>query len=43
MLHFHQIGPDQDAFLDWWRDELADALADFGNTPARQSAKVDVA
>ena len=25
MLHFHQIGPDQQGFLDWWRAELADA------------------
>ena len=28
MLHFHQVGPDQQGFLDWWRDELADALGD---------------
>lgn len=26
-LHFHQVGPDQRGFLDWWRDELAGALA----------------
>jgi hypothetical protein len=28
MLHFHQVGPDQQGFLQWWRDELADAMAD---------------
>ena len=27
MLHVHQIGPDQAGFLDWWRSELADAVA----------------
>jgi hypothetical protein len=27
MLHVHQIGPDQRGFLDWWQQELADALA----------------
>lgn len=37
MLHFHQIGRDQDAFLDWWRDELNDALAAIGSTSARQA------
>src|SRR3954471_12953928 len=30
MLHFHQIGPDQTGFFDWWREELADAIADIG-------------
>jgi len=29
MLHFHQIGPDQDGFLEWWRDELAEAVAEI--------------
>lgn len=27
MIHVHQIGPDQDGFLAWWRDELADAVS----------------
>lgn len=27
-LHFHQIGPDQEGFIDWWRTEVADALTD---------------
>jgi G6PDH family F420-dependent oxidoreductase len=31
MLHFHQVGPDQHGFMEWWRDELADALAGIGN------------
>jgi len=31
MLHFHQVGPDQRGFLDWWIEELADALADVGS------------
>lgn len=26
-LHFHQIGPDQAGFLDWWTDELSGAVA----------------
>jgi G6PDH family F420-dependent oxidoreductase len=26
-LYFHQIGPDQDGFFDFWRDELQPALA----------------
>jgi G6PDH family F420-dependent oxidoreductase len=25
-LHFHQIGPDQQGFIEWWRDEMADTL-----------------
>lgn len=25
-LHFHQIGPDQRGFIDWWRDEMSEAL-----------------
>ena len=29
MLHFHQIGPDQHGFLEWWRDELAEAVAEI--------------
>lgn len=29
-IHFHQIGPDQQGFLDWWRDELQDALSSIG-------------
>ena len=28
MLHLHQIGPDQEGFFTWWREELADALSD---------------
>ena len=31
MLHFHQVGSDQQGFMEWWRDELADALASIGN------------
>jgi coenzyme F420-dependent glucose-6-phosphate dehydrogenase len=27
-LHFHQIGPDQRGFIDWWRTEMADALSE---------------
>lgn len=27
-IHLHQIGPDQKGFFGWWREELADALAD---------------
>lgn len=27
-LHFHQIGPDQRGFVEWWRSEVADALAE---------------
>jgi len=26
-LHLHQIGPDQEGFLRWWRTDLADELA----------------
>ena len=26
MLHFHQVGPDQQGFLDWWQKELAEAV-----------------
>ncbi len=29
-LHFHQVGPDQQGFIDWWRDELADAVSAVG-------------
>ena len=25
-LHFHQVGPDQRGFIDWWRHELRAAL-----------------
>jgi coenzyme F420-dependent glucose-6-phosphate dehydrogenase len=28
-LHFHQVGPDQEGFLDFWERELAPALADL--------------
>jgi coenzyme F420-dependent glucose-6-phosphate dehydrogenase len=31
MLHFHQIGADQDGFVDWWKRELADAVAKIGS------------
>jgi hypothetical protein len=34
MLHIHQIGPDQRGFLDWWREELADAVAEVGTAQA---------
>jgi coenzyme F420-dependent glucose-6-phosphate dehydrogenase len=27
-IHFHNVGHDQDPFLEWWRKELADALGD---------------
>lgn len=27
MVHFHQIGPDQDGFMEWWRNELSGAVA----------------
>ena len=30
MLHFHQIGSDQQGFIDWWRNELGDALSALG-------------
>ena len=26
-LYFHQIGPHQDVFFDYWRDELQPALS----------------
>jgi hypothetical protein len=26
-LHFHQIGPDQEGFIDYWRRELRAALS----------------
>jgi coenzyme F420-dependent glucose-6-phosphate dehydrogenase len=29
-LYFHQIGPDQDGFFGFWRDELHPALTDLG-------------
>jgi G6PDH family F420-dependent oxidoreductase len=29
MLHMHQIGPDQQGFLEWWQQDLADALAEI--------------
>jgi hypothetical protein len=25
-IHFHQVGPDQRGFLDFWRSTLADSL-----------------
>lgn len=28
-LYFHQIGPDQHGFIDFWHDELRPALARF--------------
>jgi G6PDH family F420-dependent oxidoreductase len=31
MLHIHQIGPDQRGFLEWWQEELADAVAGLGD------------
>jgi len=31
-LHFHQVGPRQVEFLNWWRDELADELAAIGSS-----------
>jgi coenzyme F420-dependent glucose-6-phosphate dehydrogenase len=37
MLHFHQIGPDQNRFLDWWRNELSDAVGDIGTDGASVS------
>lgn len=37
MLHVHQIGPDQEGFFSWWRDELADALN--GIEAPRQAAE----
>ena len=38
MLHFHQIGQDQQGFLDWWQQELSDALADVGRARAGKRA-----
>ena len=38
MLHFHQIGPDQQAFLDWWQVELADALNASANGRQRSTS-----
>jgi G6PDH family F420-dependent oxidoreductase len=29
-IYFHQIGPDQRGFFDFWREELRPALGDFG-------------
>ncbi len=31
MLHFHQIGSDQQGFLDWWQAELGEAVTAVGN------------
>jgi G6PDH family F420-dependent oxidoreductase len=31
MLHIHQIGPDQQGFLEWWREELSGALDGLGD------------
>jgi hypothetical protein len=25
-IHFHQVGPDQRGFVEFWRSELSDAL-----------------
>ncbi len=30
-VYFHQIGPDQHGFFDFWQDELQPALADFAD------------
>jgi coenzyme F420-dependent glucose-6-phosphate dehydrogenase len=35
-LHFHQVGPDQRGFLEWWREELSDALSDVSAAPSNR-------
>lgn len=35
MIHVHQIGPDQHGFLEWWRKEVADAVAGVAAAGAR--------
>jgi coenzyme F420-dependent glucose-6-phosphate dehydrogenase len=36
MLHVHQIGPDQQGFLDWWQSEVAEAVRDVGAVSSRR-------
>jgi G6PDH family F420-dependent oxidoreductase len=36
MLHVHQIGPDQQGFLDWWQSEVAEAVRDVDAVSSRR-------